>query len=1496
MKPLRALFIGDYTLLTRCADAFHGAGHVVVGVVSGDARIGQWARDRGHMLIEKGPKFEVAARSLDFDVLFSVGNLDMLSDEMLGAAKRVNLNFHDGPLPAFAGLNAPVWALLEGARTYGVTWHEMTSAPDGGRIAAQEAVEISREDTALSLNAKCYEAGFASFGSLLERLAAGRLELTPQEGARTYFGRYRRPSAAATLDFRLPAEDVLATIRALTFGPYHNPLAVPKVWGAGRVLLATAAEPASGVFASGQPGEVLEASGEGAVVATATQPVRLGLSDPRGGTVEIPVGTVFEFPPPGLLEKFGALGRRAASAEDGWVRAWRTATSANLAYPRATGGIPGFHRFVIAAPLEADRRLAGLVAWVSKAADGAEASLMLRTEAHDVLLGEASAWFSAWRPVTIALRPAMSMGEVAAEVVKACEAAESAGPMFCDLRHRIEAAGAGVRVPAVAAVMGACPAEPPDGADVVVRMDGDEVEIIIRKSSFDENVASTIADHIRAAMQAAPGVALTSVALDPAELRERMAPFEAGPSSEIPDTRVFELVSRQAKLTPERIALRTRWEALTYAELDSRVDRAAADLSARGIRRGDIIAVLVERRPNLIVALLAVMKCGAAYLPLDPSHPADRTAYMLADSKARLAIVDNRAASLAIETADIEELIASEAQSAGVRVAASDLAYLIYTSGSTGKPKGVMISHGALENFLVGMDAEIPHDPPGTWLAVTSPTFDISALELFWTLARGFTVALHVPQAVATRAPAFSLFYFAASADASASYKLLMEGARFADANGFEAIWTPERHFHEFGGPYPNPAITSAAIASVTERVRIRAGSIVLPLHDPIRVAEDWAAIDNISNGRVGLAIATGWNPGDFVLSPSNYANRKSVILDYLEQVRRLWRGETLTRTDGLGAQAEVRTYPRPVQQDLPVWLTAARNPETFELAGELGVNVLTHLLGMSFDEAARNIALYRSAWARSRHPGQGRVALMLHTFVAETDEEARKFVRIPMREYLRTAADLVKAAAWTFPTIQQEAQKSGRTPAEVFDAQPLTPAEMDAVLEHAFERYYETSGLFGDHEACVSIVRQAAGAGVDEIACLIDFGIDPPTVVEHLPRLARVLSSAKQSETTHYSVVEDLAHFQATHLQCTPTMASLIVDEARRTRGLEGLTAILVGGEALHGSLAQSLLDLAPGAVVLQMYGPTETTIWSTCARVRETEPFVALGAPIANTSLRIVGTDGQDRPCLVAGELLIGGAGVAEGYWRRPELTAERFLDAGRRWYRTGDVVRRYADGRLEFLGRTDNQIKLRGHRIELGEIEALLCEHEDVLHAAVVLREGGGGADRLEAFYVLRPGGAAEEADLRSFVAQRLPAVMAPSHFQRLARMPQTSSGKIDRTALPLIATAPAGEHADLVGLERLVAKVWSELLGKEGIGPDDNFFDLGGHSLLAVQLQRRLAQEAIDRPVAITDIFQYPTVRGLANYIGGGRSEAAVESGSERGRKRMAARRRRSGGGG
>lgn len=350
----------------------------------------------------------------------------------------------------------------------------------------------------------------------------------------------------------------------------------------------------------------------------------------------------------------------------------------------------------------------------------------------------------------------------------------------------------------------------------------------------------------------------------------------------------------------------------------------------------------------------------------------------------------------------------------------------------------------------------------------------------------------------------FSLFYFANDSSEVGNggrYRLLIEGARFADANDFTAVWTPERHFHKFGGLYPNPSVTAAAIAASTNRVAIRAGSVVAPLHHPLRIAEEWSVVDNLSAGRVGVSFASGWHQTDFALRPEAHADRRKLLIESLEQVRALWRGEQLTVPDGKGQKTKVRIFPPPVQPELPCWLTSARSIDTFKTAGEFGTGVLTHLLGQDVDDLKAKISAYRES-LRLHHGSAwpGHVVLMLHTFVGADTNQVRELVRDPLCDYLKTSFDLMSA------TIASDGVR--------FEPAKMQESDVDFLVQRGFERFFETQGLFGTVERVAGLVERVAELGIDEVGCLIDFGVDTQAVLDSLDYLnqVRILCSKRAS------------------------------------------------------------------------------------------------------------------------------------------------------------------------------------------------------------------------------------------------------------------------------------------------------------------------------------------------------------------------------------------------
>ncbi|HZM82448.1 MAG TPA: MupA/Atu3671 family FMN-dependent luciferase-like monooxygenase [Candidatus Limnocylindrales bacterium] len=922
----------------------------------------------------------------------------------------------------------------------------------------------------------------------------------------------------------------------------------------------------------------------------------------------------------------------------------------------------------------------------------------------------------------------------------------------------------------------------------------------------------------------------------------------------------------------DSVAVVHRDEQITYRELDTRADTIARHLMAHGVGSQSRVGICADRSIAMVAGLLGILKAGGCYVPLDPAYPADRLTLMIEDAGIAALVTEAGVAGvlppLTVPVLDLEQVPAAP-QISPPDVHSGQPAYVLYTSGSTGKPKGVVVSHQNVINFFAGMDERVGCGPRDTMLAVTSISFDISVLELLWTLSRGARVVLAGPQdlsrgrAARARKPMdFSLFYFASAdtADSADKYRLVLDGARFADTHGFSAVWTPERHFHEFGGLYPNPSVLSAAIAAITERVGIRAGSVVLPLHSPLRVAEEWAVVDNLSHGRVGIAFASGWHANDFAFFPDRFADRKRHMDEGIEAVRKLWAGGGITVTGGAGNEIDVRVFPAPIQPDLPIWVTAAGAPQTFTKAGQMGANVLTHLLGQSVEQVAANISAYRAArQAAGFDPQTGVVTLMLHTYLGQSVAEVRDLVRVPFTQYLRSSVGLIDNLI-----------KSMKLP---LDLATMTEEDMAALLDFAFERYFETSALFGTVESVQPLVQRLGTLGVDEIACLIDFGLPGDTALEGLPKLARLrqLSSASDEATDSWAIDKLIAAHRPTLMQSTPSMMRMLTLDPAAMKGLTSLRALLLGGEAMPPALAAELLEMLP-AKLINMYGPTETTIWSATHEVSSAQGAIPIGRPIANTQMYILNDMLEPAPPGAAGDLYIGGDGVAWGYWRRPGQTASSFIPdlyggrRGGRLYRTGDVARYRPDGTIEFLGRDDRQVKVRGFRIEPGDIEAALTRQEGVKEAVVVAREDTPGDVRLVAYVVAAPGAQPSADDLIRAMLTQLPSYMAPSAVMLLPEFPLTANGKVDTRALP----APGGgKRAAPVPpsteLENRIAAIWREALGLETVGVYDNFFDLGGHSLLMAQVHARLqAMAGIQLP--LIRLLEYPTISALADFLG------------------------------
>jgi amino acid adenylation domain-containing protein len=360
------------------------------------------------------------------------------------------------------------------------------------------------------------------------------------------------------------------------------------------------------------------------------------------------------------------------------------------------------------------------------------------------------------------------------------------------------------------------------------------------------------------------------------------------------------------------------------------------------------------------------------------------------------------------------------------------------------------------------------------------------------------------------------------------------------------------------------------------------------------------------------------------------------------------------------------------------------------------------------------------------------------------------------------------------------------------------------------------------------------------------------------------------------------------TTLHFVPSMLQMFLEE-KDVDTCHSIKRVICSGEALTVELQRRFFEQFRYAELHNLYGPTEAavdvTYWA-CRRECD-RSIVPIGRPVANTQIYILDRHMQPVPVGVSGELYIGGVQVARGYLNRSELTEQRFVrdpfggSADAKLYRTGDLARYLPDGAIEYLGRVDFQVKIRGMRVELGEIEARIEEHERVGRCAVALREDTRGDQRLVAYYTQRAGCEVNHADLRTWLHEKLPEYMVPQHFMRVGNLPLTASGKVDRRSLPKPESRISiGRHylAPRSRTQSLIAGVWKDLLGVERVGLKDNFFDLGGHSLLVIRMAGRLKSH-FGRPVGVMDIFQHPTVERLAALFAGEADREASRSRSK-----------------
>jgi amino acid adenylation domain-containing protein len=771
MPASRALsfwIIGETTLSIRCAELILERGHEVRGLVTELSEAVAWAAARG---VEALP-FDAArprVMSAPFDILLSAVNSRILGAEWLAAPRIGAVNFHDAPLPRYAGSHATCWAILNGEREHGITWHWMVDLVDAGPIVRQRAVPVEPDDTSLTLNARCYEAAIAAFGELLRDGEAGALPRIEQDlSRRTYYARDARPPTI--IDWSRPASEISALVRALDFGPaYPNPIGRSKVLVGSHHYICGAVS--LGAAADEVPGTLVGLADDALTIAAADRLVSIsGLAELDGAPVSaraiaeregIGAGDPLAAPDAGARDAATQVARELSPHERYWRRAMARARPHELPRSAAGGhaargadaadlsGLAALTRDRVPGDL-ACAAVAALSTYLARITGESSVTIGYEHPAARFADPLLTGLFAARVPITVEVDRARPFSGHLTDIRNRLAEVARRRTFARDLLARMPGLQPGARgLPNVLVRVAPEDDALPAGTELALDV-APEGRITVRTSSpallgGAARIGEQLAELVGAA--AADGsIPLGRLSIVPQQERFRLLQEWNDTRAAYPDTAtIHSLFEARARAAPDHPAVLANGTTHTFGAIDALADRGAAVLRAHGVAPGDIVGLRMRRTAELVAGVFAILKAGAAYLPLDPSLPAERLRYLLEDSKARLVLTSRGEAGAVpgnVRCLHLDDPVPGGGTGAGAAADATSPAYVIYTSGSTGLPKGVVVHHRGAVNYI-SWAIDCYRADQGSGAPVHSPlTFDLTVTSLLVPLLAGRPVHL----------------------------------------------------------------------------------------------------------------------------------------------------------------------------------------------------------------------------------------------------------------------------------------------------------------------------------------------------------------------------------------------------------------------------------------------------------------------------------------------------------------------------------------------------------------------------------------------------------------------------------------------------------------------------------------------------------------------------------------------------------------------------------
>jgi amino acid adenylation domain-containing protein len=762
LTPFTAAIIGAGSLAARCAELWRKRGHQLAWLVAGDEIL---ASQRGDAdLIRTASDLTGSSAPAPVDFLFSIVNGAVLPPPALRLGRRMAINFHDGPLPRYAGVHATSWAILAGEQTHGVTWHVLTPEVDAGPVLKQRLFAILRGDTALHLDATCHELGFELFAELVDALEQGTAQGHAQDGSRrTYFGRHQKARGAGLLDLRSPADALARSVAAHTLREEANRFGVPKLLWKDGCLVPVAARalpspddaplPPAGVVLGFEPGGAIRiATGDGQLAIGGFRDLqgRPWVPSELAARQGIGPGHALELPSPSLLDDLTAQAERSSRHEADWVRGLAEARGApvpvSLFAPAAASSEPAEVRLRVEGGASADELIAAMAAYVGRFADHRPITLGLTTPPLARAAEGLERFLCAQAPLTVAVDPETTFSELQAQVEEGRALWERRGPALEDCRVRYAALRGKPADLSVAVAIGA--GDRPTGAALTLVVPAGCGQPTLRAGSGRERLTlealqlmgeqlATLLDSARRDRHRA----VRDLELLRPEERDRLLRGWNTTRVDWGEPAILARFARWVQETPGASAVVADDGELSYSELDARADALARHLADRGVTRDSPVAVALPRSAGLVTSLIALLKLCATYVPLDPDSPPERASRMIEIAGARHLLCSRRGGPclprfrgerVELETLDLDAR--REPLNPG---ADPHIAYVMFTSGSTGAPKGVLVPSAGLGNRLYWSQATYPIGPGDAILQNAAVGFDISVWEMLFPLLGG---------------------------------------------------------------------------------------------------------------------------------------------------------------------------------------------------------------------------------------------------------------------------------------------------------------------------------------------------------------------------------------------------------------------------------------------------------------------------------------------------------------------------------------------------------------------------------------------------------------------------------------------------------------------------------------------------------------------------------------------------------------------------------------